>query len=361
MHFTSMGIKVSVVTPQDYVSNSEIKNFNEGQSFQITTFPRHQMKFLQDVTRLMTFTSTLSAFEPQMVIASGSRSIWLSALCLPVRNIPWVIIGHGTEFGTCSGLAAKITRHTANRAHGTICVSAYTQHAMRESGVINPQSTVIHNGADDQAFYPLPISDVLEFRQKEAVADKFVLLTVGNVTQRKGQEVVIRALPEILEKHPNTIYWIAGLPTEKPYLERLAGDLCVSHAIRFWGRVDSDLLLKLYNACDFFVMTSRQLADGDFEGYGIAVLEAALCGKPALVSDNSGLVEAVQDGITGVVVPQDDSNSTASAILKLINSPTALRNLGEQAQRNANKNQTWGQVAIRYIHYLRQIYSENLR
>jgi phosphatidyl-myo-inositol dimannoside synthase len=125
--------------------------------------------------------------------------------------------------------------------------------------------------------------------------------------------------------------------------------------------VESDLLLKLYNACDLFVMTSRQLADGDFEGYGIAVLEAALCGKPALVSDNSGLVEAVQDGITGVVVPQDDSNSTAGAILKLINSPTALRIFRRTSPAQCAQNQTWSQVAIRYIHYLRQIYSENLR
>ena len=44
----------------------------------------------------------------------------------------------------------------------------------------------------------------------------------------------------------------------------------------------------LYNACDLFVMTSRQLSDGDFEGYGIAVIETALCGKAAVVSDNSG-------------------------------------------------------------------------
>ena len=355
-----MGIEVRVVTPQDYVCKSEVEDFNHGQSIRITTLPRHNVKILQDVKRLVKFTSALRAFKPQMVIASGSRSIWLSALCLPIMNIPWVIVGHGTEFGTRSGLAANITRLLANCANATICVSAYTQSALHEMGVVKPKSIVIHNGADDQAFYPLPISDVIEFRQKESVEDKFVLLTVGNVTQRKGQEVIIRALPEILKKKPNIIYWIAGLPTEKPTLDRLAGKLGVPHAVRFWGRVEIDLLLKLYNACDLFVMTSRQLADGDFEGYGIAVLEAALCGKPALVSDNSGLVEAVENGITGVVVPQDDPVSTSAAILELLRSPKALQILGEQAQLKARNNQTWSQVAERYFHFLQQIYQENL-
>lgn len=351
---------MSVVAPQDYVPVSTLKDFNLRQPMQITTLPGHQVKFLQDVKRIRVITKALQAFQPQMVIASGSRSIWLSAIFLPIRNISWVVIGHGTEFGTRSGLAANITRIAANHAHATISVSAYTQSAMHKMGVVKPKSIVIHNGADDQAFYSLPISDVLEFRQKESVADKFVLLTVGNVTQRKGQEVIIRAMPEILKNQPNTVYWMAGLPTEQVSLERLTDELGVSHAIRFWGRVDNDLLLKLYNVCDLFVMTSRQQADGDFEGYGIAVLEAALCGKPALVSDNSGLVEAVKDGITGVVVPQNDSIATSRAIDLLANSPDLLQTMGKQAQLNARENQTWSQVAGRYFHFLQQIYQENI-
>jgi phosphatidyl-myo-inositol dimannoside synthase len=357
-HLSAAGIKVKVLTPQDYTDPSEVANFNIQHAFEISTLPAHRSTIIQWINRLKAFTKTTCTFDPQIVIASGSRAIWLSANLLPIRNYCLVVVAHGTEFGSQSGLTAIITRVSANRAHGIICVSAYTRDAMRKLGVVKPTDFIIHNGADHQTFYPLPETEVVEFRLKAGVADKFVLLTVGNVSKRKGQEVIIGALPKILHSKPNVIYWMAGLPQEQTSLKQLAEGLGVSHAVRFWGRVDMDQLRSLYNACDLFVMTSRQLADGDFEGYGIAVLEAALCGKPALVSDNSGLAEAVKDGITGIIVPQNDPAATSEGILSLADAPETLMTLGQQAQLNAITHQTWDQVVDRYRVVLEKIYHE---
>jgi phosphatidyl-myo-inositol dimannoside synthase len=349
---------VKVLTPQDYADQSEVTNFNRQQSFEIATLPAHRSIVIKWINRLKNFLKSTHTFDPQIVIASGSRAIWLSASILPIRNYCLVVVAHGTEFGAQSGLAAAITRLSANRAHGIICVSAYTRDAMRKLGVVKPTAFIIHNGADHQTFFQLPETVVVDSRQKEGIADKFILLTVGNVSKRKGQEVIIRALPKILQTKPNVMYWMVGLPQEQTSLERLAEHLGVSHAVRFWGRVDVYQLHSLYNTCDLFVMTSRQLSDGDFEGYGIAVLEAALCGKPALVSDNSGLAEAVQDGITGMIVPQNDPVATAAGILSLANAPENLKTLGKQAQRNAINHQTWDQVIARYRVVIKEIYQE---
>jgi phosphatidyl-myo-inositol dimannoside synthase len=358
-HLSAAGIEVKVLTPQDYTDPSEVANFNKQQAFEIVTLPAHRPIVVKWIIRLKAFTKTTRTFDPQIVIASGSRAIWLSANLLPIRNYCLVVVAHGTEFGAQSGLAAIITRVSANRAHGIICVSAYTHDAMRKLGVVKPTDFIIHNGADHQTFYPLPETEVVEFRQKEGVADKFVLLTVGNVSKRKGQEVIIRALPKILHSKPNVIYWMVGLPQEQTSLERLAESLGVSHAVRFWGRVDVHQLRSLYNACYLFVMTSRKLADGDFEGYGIAVLEAALCRKPALVSDNSGLAEAVKNGVTGIIVPQNDPDATAEGILSLANAPETLKTLGQQAQLNAIRCQTWDQVVARYLVVVNEIYKKS--
>jgi phosphatidylinositol alpha-1,6-mannosyltransferase len=151
---------------------------------------------------------------------------------------------------------------------------------------------------------------------------------------------------------------MAGLPQEQTKLEALAEQLGVSENIRFWGRVTQETLRKLYNACDIFVMTSRQLANGDFEGYGIAVIEAALCGKTAVVSDNSGLAEAVQDGVTGLLVPQNDPNRAAQAILKLVKDPELSQQLAHQAYHNAITEQTWEKVGNRYVNLLEKVFSE---
>jgi len=346
------------LTPQDYANESEVTNFNRQQAFEIATLPTHRSTVIKWSKRLKAYIKTTRTFDPQIVISSGSRAIWLSASILPIRNYCLIVVAHGTEFGTQSGLAATITRLSANHAHGIISVSAYTRDTMRKLGVVKPMDFIIHNGADHQTFLPLPETKVVDFRQKEGVVDKFVLLTVGNVSKRKGQEVIIRSLPKILHSKPNLVYWMVGLPQEQTPLKHLAEHLGVSHAIRFWGRVDLDLLRSLYNACDLFVMTSRQLSDGDFEGFGIAVLEAALCGKPALVSDNSGLAEAVQDGITGIIVPQNDPAATAQGILSLANSPKTLKTLGTHAQRNAINHQTWDHVVSRYQVVLEEIYHE---
>jgi glycosyltransferase involved in cell wall biosynthesis len=218
---------------------------------------------------------------------------------------------------------------------------------------------VIHNGADHTRFYQLPKSEVKAFRERQSVGDKFVLLTVGSVSRRKGQEVVIRALPEIKREHPNIEYWMAGLPVQRSELEILAADLGVEENLRFLGRVSNEVLLELYNACDLFVMTSRQLPDGDFEGYGIAVIEAALCGKAAVVSANSGLEEAVQDGLTGLIVPQNDPDETAEAVLRLIKNPDLRKTLAKKAYQNASHNQTWDRVAEKYMALLEEVMKNN--
>ena len=349
------GWDVQVLSPQDYADPVEVAAFNQAQKFNITTLPSIGVKLFQNFNRFWKITRFIFNFNPDLVMTSGSRAIWIMALLSALRNKPWVLVGHGSEFGAQKGLGAWLTRIGGNRASLVICVSRYTQKTLRDFGITKPPSNVIHNGADQTRFYPLPAQQVVEFRKKHAVSDSFMLLTVGNVSDRKGQEVVIRALPAVKEKIPNIQYWMVGLPKEQEKLKRIANSLGVSENIRFWGRVADPLLLKIYNSCDMFLMTSRQLPDGDFEGYGIAVIEAALCRKAAVVSQNSGLAEAVQDGLTGLTVPQDDPAKTAEAVRLLAQDSHLRHELSSNAYKNALQNLTWDQVTKEYISLLEDV------
>ncbi|MCB2209916.1 glycosyltransferase family 4 protein [bacterium] len=353
--FASYGKTVQAVAPQDYLSDEAIAQFNEDQPFSIVRLPSTTNKLAQAFNRLTKFLRAIKTFKPDLLIASGERSIWLAGIVLPFLKIPWVIVGHGSEFGIRNTLSTRITRLTANKANAIISVSQFTQRMVSKMGIKKPQSVTIHNGADEETFHTLSQDEIISFRKKESSSEKFIILTVGNVSDRKGQEVVIRALPEILQERPEVDYWIAGLPQKKAELTTLAEQLGVTDSIRFWGRVETEQLVKLYNACDLFVMTSRQLSDGDFEGYGIAVIEAALCRKPAVVSDNSGLVEAVIDGKTGLVVPQNDPKATARIILSLVNSQDELGRLAKNARENAISHQTWEIIGRRYLYLLENI------
>jgi phosphatidylinositol alpha-1,6-mannosyltransferase len=214
---------------------------------------------------------------------------------------------------------------------------------------------VIPNGADEKRFRRLPVDEVAAYRTGLGLGDAQLLLTVGNVSERKGQDVVIRALPHILAQTPNTHYLIAGLPTRRPALEALAQKLGVLDHVHFLGRVSNQELPLLINACDLFVMTSRHTAGGDFEGYGIAVVEAAFCGLPAVVSAPSGLAEAIVDGETGIAVPQDDPEATAQAIIQLLQNGALRQQMGEAARRRALREQTWTQRAAAYDVLLREL------
>jgi len=349
------GWQVKVLTPQDYASKDEIINFNNRQPFKIESLATHRSKPIQTWQRFWGIRNNLRKFKPDLVMATGSRAAWIAGLLASGWGLPWVLIGHGSEFGITKSWQRRLMHFSANRADTIIAVSQYTQRVMENMGITNPPCTVIHNGADHRQFHQLSKTVVEDFRRNEAVEKLFVLLTVGNVSDRKGQEVVIKALPEITAFVPNVIYWMAGLPQNQAKLRSLARELGVADHIRFWGRVSNETLLHLYNACDLFIMTSRQCADGDFEGYGIAVIEAALCGKTAVVSKNSGLAEAVEDGVTGLLVPQNDPEQTAHAILNLINNPNGRQELEDQAHENACANQTWEKVGARYVEIFEEL------
>jgi phosphatidylinositol alpha-1,6-mannosyltransferase len=159
---------------------------------------------------------------------------------------------------------------------------------------------------------------------------------------------------------PDVHYLLAGLPTRQPELSQLATELGVSEYVHFLGRVDNQTLVEAYNACNVYIMTSRYTRDGDFEGYGIAVIEAALCGKPAVVSCASGLEEAVVAEQTGLLVPPDDPHLTAQALIRLLQDDPLRSKLGLQARQHALQSQTWTGRVAEYADLLRNIQQRNL-
>ncbi len=200
----------------------------------------------------------------------------------------------------------------------------------------------------------LPEAEIASCRESLGLFDARILLTVGHVSERKGQDIVIRALAELRDAGA-VHYVMAGLPTKEREFSALARELGVAERVHFLGRVGSARLVGLMNACDLFVMTSRHDESGDFEGYGIAVVEAALCGRPAVVTGNSGLAEAIEDGRTGIVVPENDVGATAAAIQNLLADSGKRRAMGAAARARAISQQTWDRSVFLFDRLLREV------
>ncbi len=347
------GWEPAVLTSQDYAMTEEIDRFNAAQPFSIARFRSIAATPLEALYREAVLSRWIREFRPAILLASGSRSVVLAACRWRGRGLPWIAIGHGTEFGPKRGSEARALRWAFGQASSVVCVSEFTRRGMREAGIRPRREAVIPNGADRERFRRLPPDEARAIRRDLGLEDARILITVGNVTERKGQDVVVRALPAVVRADPRTHYVVVGLPTRGEVLLELAKSLGVADRVHVLGRVGLDRVPKLLNAADVFVMTSRRTGDGDVEGYGIAAVEAALCGLPSVVAGGSGLAEAVADQETGIVVPPEDPEATARAVLSLLQNEEARRAMGERAARRALEHQTWEHCVARYDEVLR--------
>ncbi len=347
-HLQRRGWAVAVLSPQDYTSTEEIQEFNRDHPFPIRRLRHLPWMPVEGLYRLAVLAHWLRRWRPDVILATGAQSVWLMASVSRWVRVPWLAVGHGTEFGVTHPRERWLTRWAFGRADGVVCVSQFTRQQMKRIGAQPKSVWVIPNGAEAERFRRLSNGEIRSFRKSLGLEKAFLLLTVGNVTRRKGQDIVVKALSLVLQEAPHVHYLIVGLPTLGERLLQMASELGVQDNVHLLGRLDDTTLVQAYNACDLFVMTSRYTRDGDFEGYGIAVVEAALCGKPAVVSGDSGLAEAVIDGETGLVVSPEDPEATAAAILQLVRDPELRTRMGQAAYRRARDEQTWERRAAEY-------------
>ena len=143
-------------------------------------------------------------------------------------------------------------------------------------------------------------------------------MTVGNVTPRKGQENVINAMPVIKEHFPGVRYHVIGKPTIKEKLVERCKELNLNGSVSFYGAVSRpELLLKLSSA-KVKLMLSNHTREGDFEGFGIAVLEANAFGVPVIGTKDSGIADAIIDGQTGILVNPLDPVAITKALHQIL-------------------------------------------
>ncbi len=294
-------------------------------------------------------------YKPDIVIGTGRHPAWFAAGVSFFCKIPLVTIGHGTEF---TQKTSKYDFFLNKLAYGysdvLISISKYTKEIVHKQNIKPKKIEVIYNSADENLFKPLDNEIIVDFKRKKGLAGKKIVLTVGNLSERKGQKLVIQAMPEILKNNPDVVYVAIGFPSIIIQLNELSNKLGVENHVLFPGIVESSELLLWLNACDVFTLPSIQNS-GDYEGYGIAVVEAALCGKPAVVSDSAGLKEAVINDFTGIIVKENSSEQIAEALIKLLNDNNLLKQMSLNAYNYSIKNNTWSVKGKEYDKVLSEL------
>jgi phosphatidylinositol alpha-1,6-mannosyltransferase len=164
--------------------------------------------------------------------------------------------------------------------------------------------------------------------------DRPVVLTVGRLQQRKGHDVMIRALGTIRAAVPEVLYAIVGDGEERFRLERLVAREGLGRHVQFLGELPDEDLLRCYQQCDLFVLPNRQVGL-DIEGYGIVLLEAQACGKAVVTGASGGTRETLRDPDTGRVVACELPEELAATVVDLLAEPGRRGRMGAAARRLA--------------------------
>lgn len=304
---------VVVLANGDYVTQDEIKKFDSKLPFRVIRYPdgRLGLKYLKRLISAI-------KLRRRNVIVSGKFSLWIGAVIKRLYpSINLISILHGSEVN----LANSFTRHLTHRSIATsdiiVTVSKFTRGLLPKSILSSHKVEIIPNGISLEKLYDDGTSDKLIGEPS--------ILTVGNVTPRKGQHRVIKSLPQILKRYPNAHYHIVGLPTFRDQFEALAKSLGVENHVTFHGRAEtSEDLFNTYKGADIFAILSENQNDGDCEGFGIVVLEAGYFGVPSIGAKGCGIEDAIKNGYNGFLVDGDDSEEICNAISETCNNRDRL-------------------------------------
>ncbi|GAA1792797.1 glycosyltransferase family 4 protein [Planosporangium flavigriseum] len=182
-------------------------------------------------------------------------------------------------------------------------------------------------GVDTDAYHP--DVDGSQVRRRHGLSDRPVVVCVSRLVPRKGQDALIRALPEIRRRVPGAALLVVGGGPYRPSLERLARENGVAEHVVFTGSVPWEELPAHYAAGDVYAMPCRTRRAGlDVEGLGIVYLEASATGLPVVAGDSGGAPDAVREGETGYVVGGRDVAAIADRVVTLLGDPDLARRLG---------------------------------
>jgi glycosyltransferase involved in cell wall biosynthesis len=258
---------------------------------------------------------------------------------LAARSRPLVVTAHGTFIPrtTHRHFTGRFYRWAYRRSR-LIAVSAYTAGQVQ---AVLPGVTpaVIHNGVH-----------VAHFQQPTPAPSKRgpTVMASGGIKSRKGTHVLIDAIARARQHVPDVQLVITGYQEDISYLKKIQQQikqLDLESCVQLLGMIPESELIGWYQHADVFALPSLNVA-GQFEGFGLVFLEAGACGLPVIGTTGSGVAEAILDGETGFLVPQNDADALAGAITRLLTNPALRARLGAAGKQHAEQ-MDWAAITAR--------------
>lgn len=286
-------------------------------SFPRATLPATALRLRAQIARL----------APDVVNSHSSGDSWPCALAFAVRPGRCALVR--SRHVSAAVRPGALHRFLYGRADHVITTGERVRGDLADTGLVpRDRSTSIPTGVDTTAFRPDPETRTRSRADLELHEDGFVLGAVAYMRSDKGHAVLLRGMPAVLERRPDTVLVLVGDGPERPALQTLAERLGLAGAVRFLGlREDVSRLLPAF---DVFCQPSTRN-----EGVPQAVVQASASGLPVIGTEVGGIPEVVRHGESGLLVAPGDVGALARAAIRLASDPSLRARMGAAGRAHA--------------------------
>lgn len=322
------------------------------------------MKYYRSYRWLKRFVTKLYPIDVIISNCYGISAI-VSLAVSKTLNIPFSIFTHGLEINRKKVKERYKIKKVLLGAGRIFCNSSYTQKLVSNFGIPFEKTTVVPGGLSIEEYNLRGSKSASALTISSRLQGKKVIFTCGRLVERKGHDMVIKALPLIRQTARNAVYVIAGEGPHKAVLESLIRKYRMDDHVIFTGWVDDQTKQNLFRLCDVFVMPCRELDNGDVEGFGLVFLEANAFRKPVIAGRSGGATDAVIHNKTGLLVDPLSVDEIANAATYLLTHPQVAKRMGKEGQKRVENELNWStsgekmrKSLLRLVSYSRHMVSQ---
>ena len=209
-------------------------------------------------------------------------------------------------------------------------ISQYWQNKLIKLGCPASKTSVHHMGVDPKQ---------LEFKPRQpSFESKIRLVSIARLVEKKGIEYAIWAVAKLKQRYPQIEYSVVGDGNLREELELLIDRLDVRQEIKILGWKEKSEIIEILSSSDILIAPSVTAQNGDCEGIPVVLMEAMCMGLPVISTLHSGIPELVQEGVTGFLVPEGDTDAICKKIIEAIEQPDLVSSMGEKGHEYINQN-----------------------
>lgn len=263
---------------------------------------------------------------------------------------PFVVTSHGADLFALRGqLPMAMKRFVLSRSQAMTVVS----HAMQDeaASLLGDRKAVVS---------PMGVDLRERFVPDDSVSrEPGQILFVGRLVEKKGVEVLLRAMPLVLKRIPTATLKIVGFGPLENSLKTECGELGLAGVVTFAGAVTQDGLVNLYRSASVFAAPFRAASSGDQEGLGLVLVEALGCGCPVVASDVPAVRDVASDMWGMRVVTPEDPRALADGLVASLSEETLVMSAPDRVRLMERFD--WDTVAARYAELLLSARSKEIQ